>query len=53
MKSVLQFAIVVLVGFWAVDQFAFDGEYSSKIWKQGNSYGQDWQREAKEWVRRH
>jgi len=51
MKPVLWFAIAALVGLWAVDKLAFDGEYSTKVWKQGNSYGQDWQREAREWVR--
>jgi hypothetical protein len=53
MKPVALFAIAVVVSFWALDNIAFDGVYTTKIWRQGNAYGQDWQREAKVWVRHH
>jgi hypothetical protein len=53
MKPVFWFAIAVAVAFWAVDKLAFDGEYSTTIWKQASAYGQDWQREAKRWWERH
>jgi len=53
MKSLIWFAITAGTAFWAADKFAFDGEYSAKIWKQGNSYGQEWQHDAKLWFRSH
>ena len=37
MKPVLWFALTIAVAFWAMDKLAFDGEYSTKIWQQGNS----------------
>jgi hypothetical protein len=51
MKAILVFAITISTGFWAADQFCFDGEYIAKIWKQGNQYGAVWQRDAKLWFR--
>ena len=53
MKSILVFAMTIFAGFWAADQFCFDGEYSTKIWKQGNQYGAVWQHDAKQWFRQH
>ena len=47
------FVITLMAGFWAADRLAFDGEYSAKIWKQGNMYGQEWQQDAKQWFRHH
>jgi hypothetical protein len=51
MKTVLVFVITIIIGFWAADKFCFDGEYSAKIWKQGNQYGAAWQHDAKKWFK--
>jgi hypothetical protein len=51
MKTVLVFAITIIIGFWAADKFCFDGEYSAKIWKRGNQYGAAWQHDAKKWFK--
>ena len=53
MKPLFWFTVTTLVAFWAADQFAFDGDYSAKIWKGGNLYGQEWQQDAKQWFRHH
>jgi hypothetical protein len=53
MKSILVFAITIITGFWAADQFCFDGEYSAKIWKQSNQYGVAWQHDARLWFKQH
>ncbi|HUI21577.1 MAG TPA: hypothetical protein VLZ74_11115 [Methylocella sp.] len=53
MKPIVLFVVTAMVAFWAADLFAFDGVYSAKIWNQGNSYGQEWQHDAKLWFRQH
>jgi len=53
MKTVLVFAITVMTGFWAADQFCFDGKYGAKIWKQSNQFGTVWQHETRLWFRQH
>jgi len=53
MKTLICFVITAMAAFWAADLFAFDGKYSNRFWNQGNSYGQEWQHDAKLWFRRH
>jgi hypothetical protein len=51
MKSILLFAITIIIAFWAADSFCFDGKYSAIIWKRSNQYGDAWQHDAKHWFR--
>jgi hypothetical protein len=51
MKTGLVFAITICSTFWAADNFAFDGEYSAKAWKQANQMGVVWQNDARLWFR--
>lgn len=53
MKPVIWFVVAAIAAFWAADLLAFDGVYSAKIWKESNSYGQQWQHDAKLWFRHH
>jgi hypothetical protein len=53
MKAIVVFAITISTGFWAADQFCFDGEYSAKILKRGNELGAVWQTEARQWFGQH
>lgn len=53
MKSILVFAVTIIIGFWFADSFCFDGEYSAIIWKRSNQYGDVWQHDAKQWLRQH
>ena len=52
-ETVLVFAVTIITAFWGADHFCFDGEYSAKIWKQGNQYGDVWQHDAKHWFEQH
>jgi hypothetical protein len=53
MKAILVFAVTVSTGFWAADQFCFDGQYCAKIWKRGNELGTVWQSETRHWFAQH
>jgi hypothetical protein len=51
MKAIVVFAITISTGFWAADQFCFDGQDSAKIWKQSNQLGTGWQHDARLWFK--
>jgi hypothetical protein len=53
MRSILLvFVPLLAMAFWTVDKLDFDGEYTAKIWKQSNSLGAQWQKDARQWVKR-
>jgi len=52
-KPVIWFVVAAIAAFWAAEQLAFDSVYGAKNWKESDSYGQQWQHDAKLWFRRH
>jgi hypothetical protein len=53
MRALILFAFAMLCALYTADKLCFDGEYSAKIWKMGNVYGADWQKEARVWFKQH
>ena len=53
MRSILfVFVPLLVIAFWTIDKLVYDGEYTAKLWKQSNSLGAEWQKDARQWVRR-